>query len=149
MQFERLFKLIKFKKAYENFDVENLVDNARTHTSKLFDLNNLNKNVSIKPSFYDYIEFQDVDNTIKVIDCHFIDDNDGIKKSKGLLKIAKELNLIIESSESRDKRYSLPNLIVILSKHEAFKSISKLESLAEDYKVKIIFVRISLPVKPD
>jgi hypothetical protein len=148
MQFERLFKLIKFKKANENFVVENLVDNARTHTSKLFDLNNLNKNVSIKPSFNDYIEFQDVDNTKKVIDCHFIDDNDEIK-SKGLFKIAKELNLIIESSESRDKRYSLPNLRVILSKHEAFKSISKLESLAEDYKVKIIFVKISLPVKPD
>ena len=53
-QFERLFKLLKFKKAYGNFEVEILVDNARTHTSKLYDLNNLNKHSSIKSSFYSH-----------------------------------------------------------------------------------------------
>ena len=80
LQFERLFKLLKFKKSYEHFDIEILVDNARTHTSKLYDLNNLNKNPSIKPSYYDTIEYLDADNTEKIIDCHFTDDLDGLRK---------------------------------------------------------------------
>ena len=82
-QFERLFKLLKFKKAYENFEVEILVDNARTHTSKLYDLNNLNKHSSIKSSFYETIEYME-NNENKVIECHFMDPNDGLKKSKSM-----------------------------------------------------------------
>ena len=138
-QFERMFKLLKFKKAYENFNIEILVDNARTHTSKLYDLNNLNKNSSVKPSFYEYIKYSE-NNTEKVIDCHFNDDNDGLKKSKGLFKIAKQLKLIDENAESRDKMYSLPKLRDMLINHTAFKCISKLEKLANDNMVKIIFV---------
>jgi len=138
-QFERLFKLLKFKKAYENFEVEILVDNARTHTSKLYDLNNLNKHSSIKSSFYETIEYME-NNENKVSECHFMDPNDGLKKSKGLFIIAKELKLIEPCAETRDKRYSLPNLRQILSHHAAFSSISKLENLARKYNVKIIFV---------
>ena len=42
--------------------------------------------------------------------------------------------------QSKDKRYLLPNLREILSHHIAFKSITKLEQLALDYNLKIIFV---------
>lgn len=47
-QFERLFKLLKFKRAFSNCDVEVLVDNARTHTAKPYDLNLLSKNAGTK-----------------------------------------------------------------------------------------------------
>ena len=49
-QFKRFFLLLKYKKGYENFDIEILVDNSRTHSTKLYDLNNINKNPSMNLS---------------------------------------------------------------------------------------------------
>ena len=40
-QFERLFKLLEFKSEYQFHDIEVLVDNARTHTAQLVNLNDL------------------------------------------------------------------------------------------------------------
>jgi len=42
-QFERLFILLRFKKAFENHEVEIIVDNARTHSAKIYDVNMFNK----------------------------------------------------------------------------------------------------------
>jgi hypothetical protein len=33
-QFERLFRMLKFKSAYTGHEIEVIVDNARTHTTK-------------------------------------------------------------------------------------------------------------------
>lgn len=38
-QFERFFKMIRFKKAYENHEFIFLVDNAKTHTKSQFSIN--------------------------------------------------------------------------------------------------------------
>lgn len=40
-QFERLFKMLEFKSEYQFHDIEVLVDNARTHTAQLVNLNDL------------------------------------------------------------------------------------------------------------
>jgi hypothetical protein len=45
-QFERLFKLTKFKKAFKENKIEILVENTRTHSAKVYDVNLFNK----KPS---------------------------------------------------------------------------------------------------
>ena len=42
-QFERLFKLLKFKNCFYNHDIEIIVDNARTHSAKIYDVMLLNK----------------------------------------------------------------------------------------------------------
>ena len=42
-QFERLFKMLKFKTELFGHKLEILVDNARTHSSKLYDINLLGK----------------------------------------------------------------------------------------------------------
>ena len=42
-QFERLFILTKYKKEFKNCEIELLVDNATTHTSKIYDVNQFNK----------------------------------------------------------------------------------------------------------
>lgn len=42
-QFERLFILLKFKKAFMNCQIEVIVDNATTHSSKVYDINQFNK----------------------------------------------------------------------------------------------------------
>jgi hypothetical protein len=101
-------------------------------------LNNFNKNSCIKLCCYDSIEFTQ-NGEKKIIECNFVD-LDGIKKSKGLFKLAKELKAIDINAESKDKRYLLPNLRDILSHHIAFQTITKLEQLALDNNLKIIFV---------
>lgn len=45
LQFRRLFRLIKHKKAFQNHRVELLVDNARTHTAKPLGLNDFGKGI--------------------------------------------------------------------------------------------------------
>jgi hypothetical protein len=55
-QFERLLFLLKFKKAFENCEIEILVDNARTHSAKIYDVNNFNKSAGTN-CIYDTIEW--------------------------------------------------------------------------------------------
>ena len=57
-QFKRLFLFLKYKKGYEKFDIEILVDYSRTHSTKLYDLNNINKNPSMNLSIYETIEYE-------------------------------------------------------------------------------------------
>ena len=38
LQFEKLFILLQFKKWYKNHEIEFIVDNARPHTAKLYDI---------------------------------------------------------------------------------------------------------------
>ncbi len=64
-QFHWLFKLLKFKESYANFDIEVLVDNSRTHSTELYDLNNFNKNSCIKLCCYGSIEFTENGEKIK------------------------------------------------------------------------------------
>jgi len=55
-QFERLFVMLKYKKSFQNCEIEVIVDNARTHTAKKYDPNHFNK----KPGtncIYDKIEW--------------------------------------------------------------------------------------------
>lgn len=129
-QFERLFKLIKFKTCFYNHDIEVLVDNARTHSAKIYDVNLLNKSSgTICP--YKTIEWTE-NGIVYKIDCF-----DSAGRSKGLLEIAKELNLISQNTMSRDIK--LEELRKIVSEHKAFENWTKLEKLAEDYDVKIVW----------
>ena len=59
---------------------------------------------------------------------------DGDNISKGLLVIGKELGLI-----SDDQNPKLAELIDIISRHPAFDTKTKLDRLAADYNVKIIW----------
>ena len=42
-QFKRLFILIRFKKTFKDHDIDCIVDNARTHSAKIYDVKMLNK----------------------------------------------------------------------------------------------------------
>ncbi|CAF1948513.1 unnamed protein product [Rotaria magnacalcarata] len=64
----------------------------------------------------------------KAIECY---DDDGY--SKGLLALAYELNVFVP------KKCKLNELKLLVSEHTAFKSVSKLEKLAAEYNVKILF----------
>jgi len=83
-QFERLFKMLKFKKSFENHKIETIVDNARTHTAINYDINNF----SLKPGTkcpYESIDW--IENGVEnSVDCN---DEDG--RSKGLIALAAEL----------------------------------------------------------
>lgn len=112
-QFERLFQLLYFKRDYKDHDFVCLVDNARTHTAAEYTVNDF----AMKPGGrcpVDTIDYVDDQNVIRIINCY---DDDG--ESKGLLKLAQELNLHIPQS------CKLPELKVIVSEHAAFKNVSR------------------------
>ena len=57
-QFKRLFILLKFKTAFNNCQFEIIVDNARTHSAKIYDANMFNKKPKTRCE-YDSIEWSD------------------------------------------------------------------------------------------
>ncbi|CAF1221864.1 unnamed protein product [Rotaria sordida] len=88
-QFERLFQLLRFKEDYKDHDFVCLVDNARTHTAAEYTVDQF----AMKPGGrcpVSTIEYVDNQNVRRIINCY---DHDG--ESKGLLKLANELNLHI------------------------------------------------------
>jgi hypothetical protein len=129
-QFERLFQMIEFKTVFHHpvkHDIEIIVDNARTHTAQVVNINDFrlhpDGNCPVETINYD-----DVNGEIKTIQCF-----DELGISKGLKKIAIELG------------YELPynikvaELRSILLEHSAFAPAKKLSRLAEKYGVKIIY----------
>ncbi|CAF1542252.1 unnamed protein product [Adineta ricciae] len=131
-QFERLFKLLKFKEEYCNHDIEVLVDNARTHTTKPFSINDFGKGIGTRCPVSS-IMYIDENNNKKIVDCYFRSGPHG-GQSKGLLAIASELGLNVSSD------CKLETLKSILSNHRAFQNVSKLEQLAIDYGFKVLFI---------
>ncbi|CAF1576623.1 unnamed protein product [Didymodactylos carnosus] len=103
-QIERLFQLLRFKEDYKDHDFVCLVDNARTHTAAEY---TVDPGGRCPVSTIEYVDHQ---NVRRIINCY---DHDG--KSKGLLKLANELNLHIP------RRCKLPELKMIMSEHPAFK----------------------------
>ena len=131
-QFERLFQLLQFKEEYQGHDIEVVVDNARNHSAKEYSINDFGKGVDTK-CHVDAIEFVDHQGQLVSVWCYF--ENDEHKgKSKGLLRLANDLQVPIHSS------IKLSELRTILSKHPAFQNVTKLEKLAHKYNVKVIFV---------
>ncbi|CAF3198693.1 unnamed protein product [Rotaria socialis] len=126
-QFKRLFQLLPFKKEYKSHNFLCLVDNSRTHTAAEIHLNDFGMRPGTRCSV-DKIEYIDENNKKQTIECY---DDDGY--SKGLLTIANELNVFVPS------KFKLNDFKLLLSQHAASKSVSKLEKLAAEYNIKIIF----------
>ncbi|CAF2077709.1 unnamed protein product [Rotaria magnacalcarata] len=126
-QFKRLFQLSPFKKEYKNHNFLCLVDNSRTHTAAEIHLNAFGMRSGTRCPV-DKIDYIDDKNKKQTIECY---DDDGY--SKGLLAIANELNVFVP------RKCKLNDLKLLLSQHAAFRSVSKLENLAAEYNIKIIF----------
>ena len=73
-QFERLFILLKFKKCFSHAAIEIIVDNARTHSAKQYDLMLINKFDSAERCTYEIFEWMDSENQSHVINCSYKDD---------------------------------------------------------------------------
>lgn len=129
-QFERLFKLSQFKRAYQEKQLEVLVDNATTHSAKLYDVSNFSKKCG---TFCPYEVIEWIENGNKLsVQCK---DSNGVYV--GLLKILKEIKLV--QNDAREQQFKLQEMRELLSNHVAFEPISKLESLAREYGITIVF----------
>lgn len=122
-QFERLFQLIEFCEAHYDHDIEILVDNATTHTSKSYSINDFRKGSGYNCPV-DSIDWYDENDNLKSLNCYYKEEK-GVLQSKGLFKITKELGVIEVNCEP--KEYKLEALKDILRKHPAFKEETKLE----------------------
>ncbi|CAM4846024.1 unnamed protein product, partial [Rotaria magnacalcarata] len=130
-QFHRLFKMLEFKTDYKDHDIDILVDNARTHTARQYNLNDFGKNIGSRCPV-DVIEHYDENDIKKTIQC-FFSSGPHQNKSKGLLQLAKELNIILPA------KCSLSQLRELLSEDPAFQTKTKLENLAKTFNINIIY----------
>ncbi|CAF1519064.1 unnamed protein product [Adineta ricciae] len=69
-QFERLFKLLRFKNDFKNHTIEVVVDNATTHAAKAYSLLDFGKSIGTKCTT-DTVEYIDSQSQQHVVDCFF------------------------------------------------------------------------------
>ena len=87
--------MLEFKQEYKDHRIEIIVDNARTHTTKSYSLQDFGKNIGTRCPV-EQIEYIDENGVTKVIDCYFKEgENKG--KSKGLVELSKDLGGITNS----------------------------------------------------
>lgn len=129
-QFERLFKLLKYKNDYTGHQIQILVDNATSHSKRVHDVQMFSKKAGTHCP-YETIEWME-DEIQRTVQCK---DSDGFYV--GLLRILKELNLV--EHDATEKDYKLAAIRDLLAGHVAFEPMSKLEKTAMKYGVKIIF----------
>lgn len=114
-QFTRLFKMLPFKKAYENHSIDIVVDNARTHSAKDFSIDGFGMKSGTRCPI-NQIQYQDESGRFRAVDCYFTSGkNRG--KSKGLLILAKELKIKVPNN------IKLGALKQLLSLHKAFQNV--------------------------
>jgi hypothetical protein len=115
-QFERIFKMLKYKIEFKDHAIEFIVDNAHTHTAKSHSVNDFGKSIGTRCPV-DTITFVDSQGTKQTLDCYFRSgQNQGL--SKGLLEIARELQVATTS----DLKFS--KLQKLLVDHPAFSNVS-------------------------
>ena len=129
-QFERLFQMLEFKKEFRNNDIEIIVDNARTHSAKSYNLNDFGKSIGTRCPV-ERITYTD-NGFQKNLDCYF---KNGINKgkSKGLLAIAHELNISVP------QRCTLQELKHLLSQHKAFQNVFNHALSRKSNKIQVFF----------
>ena len=131
-QFERLFQLVGFKQEFKGYEIEVVVDNARNHSARGYNISDFGKKPGTKYPV-DAIEYVDKQGNVVSISTYY-DNGENKEKSRGLLKLANELQVPM------DPTIRLSELCTILTKHPAFQNVSKLEKLAQTYNIKVIFV---------
>jgi hypothetical protein len=115
-QFERLFQMLEFKQEYKDNQIEIIVDNARTHTTKSYSLQDFGKTIGTRCPV-EQIEYVDENNKKKVIDCYF-KEGEYKGKSKGLVQLCKDLGVQLPA------KIKLDEIIKKLSTHPAFQNVS-------------------------
>ncbi|CAF5189048.1 unnamed protein product, partial [Rotaria sp. Silwood1] len=100
-QFERLVQMLEFKQEYKDNQIEIIVDNARTHTTKAYSLQEFGKNIGTRYPV-EKIEHVDENGATKVIDCYFKQGTNK-DKSKGLVELCKELGVQLPAKIKLDE----------------------------------------------
>jgi hypothetical protein len=133
-QFERLFKLMKFKTEFKNAEVQCIVDNARTHSAKSHSISDFAKSIGRKCPIEKF-DYTDSHGSKQTLDCYFREGpNKG--KSKGLVEIAKELNVKIAPT------MKLEELRKQLVDHPAFITVRRVFFLGSGRLAFFLFLRL-------
>ena len=109
--------MLEFKQEYKDNQIEIIVDNARTHTTKAYSLQEFGKTIGMRRPI-EQIEYVDENGATKVIDCYF-KQGSYKEQSKGLVELAKELGIQLPD------KVKLDEIREILSRHRAFQNVSQ------------------------
>lgn len=115
-QFERLFKLLQFKRCFQNHNIEIIVDNARTHSARAYSILDFGKGISTRCPV-DHLRWLDDEGIEQSLSC-FFQSGSNKGKSKGLLEIAKELLF------TPSLGITLKELHHLLNQHPAFRTVA-------------------------
>ena len=115
-QFQCLFPILEFKAEYAGHRIDILIDNAKTHTAHLYNIYDFGKTIGSKCPI-DIIEYYDHNTNKKILQCYF-QSGPNKNKRKGLLELAKELNISVPLP------CTLPQLRELLSRHPPFETVS-------------------------
>ena len=113
-QFERPFQMLEFKQAYKGHRIEIIVNNARTHTTKMYSLQDFRKGIGAQcPT--EKIQYVDENGVRQIIDCYF---KQGPRKgkSKSSVEICKDLGVKLPD------KVKLPEIYEKLAKHPFFRT---------------------------
>ncbi|CAF4154706.1 unnamed protein product [Rotaria sordida] len=114
-QFERLFKLLEFKECFNNHKIEIIVDNARTHSARTYNLSDFGKRISTRCPV-DRLQWVDDKGAAQSLSCYF-QQGSNRGKSKGLFEIAVEFNY------NPSPKLKLSELRQLLAHHPAFQNV--------------------------
>ena len=113
------------------YSIDIMIDNATTHTKSNVDVFSFSKKSNTQCSV-DVLKWVDGD-TEHYVDCYF-QNGPLVGQSKGLFILCQELGII--SPKSTLKNYKLNQLYELAAAHPAFKKVSKLHELAEQFNKK-------------
>ena len=83
--------MLEFKTKYAGHRIHILIDNAKTHTARLYNIYDFGKSIGSRCPI-DIIEYYDHNNSKEFLQSYF-QSGPNKNKSKGLLELAKELNI--------------------------------------------------------
>jgi len=113
--------MLEFKQDYKGNQIEIIVDNARTHTTKVYSLLEFAKGIGYRCPV-EKIKYVDENGAKKVIDC-YLKQGPFKDQSKGLAELAKELGVQLPAKANLDE------IRKSLSEHRAFKNVSEYRSI--------------------
>ena len=88
--------LLPFKEDFKDHEIEMVMDNARTHWAREYDINDFHKGIDTK-CLVDVVEYVDNQGKLVSVPC-YLPRSKHRGKSKDLVGLAKDLNVSIRSS---------------------------------------------------
>ena len=95
IQFQRFFKLLQLKECFKNHKIEIIVDNARTHSARAYNVFDFGKGISTRCPV-DQLQWMDDKGVMQSLSCYF---QYGSNRGKSKMKLQSNLIVILHQEQ--------------------------------------------------